>query len=65
MQFVPTKMFFGFDLNHRVLTKAKQNAKNAGVDHLIQWQQGDVAALKNPIPEKIGTVVCNPLMVNV
>ncbi|HDL1333584.1 TPA: bifunctional 23S rRNA (guanine(2069)-N(7))-methyltransferase RlmK/23S rRNA (guanine(2445)-N(2))-methyltransferase RlmL [Mannheimia haemolytica] len=54
------KMFFGFDLDHRVLTKAKQNAKNAGVDHLIQWQQGDVAALKNPIPEKIGTVVCNP-----
>ncbi|HGO5856116.1 TPA: bifunctional 23S rRNA (guanine(2069)-N(7))-methyltransferase RlmK/23S rRNA (guanine(2445)-N(2))-methyltransferase RlmL [Mannheimia haemolytica] len=54
------KMFFGFDLDHRVLTKAKQNAKNAGVDHLIQWQQGDAAALKNPIPEKIGTVVCNP-----
>ncbi|HDL5886604.1 TPA: bifunctional 23S rRNA (guanine(2069)-N(7))-methyltransferase RlmK/23S rRNA (guanine(2445)-N(2))-methyltransferase RlmL [Mannheimia haemolytica] len=54
------KMFFGFDLDHRELTKAKQNAKNAGVDHLIQWQQGDVAALKNPIPEKIGTVVCNP-----
>ncbi|MEG9475289.1 bifunctional 23S rRNA (guanine(2069)-N(7))-methyltransferase RlmK/23S rRNA (guanine(2445)-N(2))-methyltransferase RlmL [Mannheimia indoligenes] len=55
-----TPMFFGFDLDHRVLAKAKQNAKNAGVDHLIQWQQGDVAALKNPIPEQIGTVVCNP-----
>ncbi|HGO5854688.1 TPA: bifunctional 23S rRNA (guanine(2069)-N(7))-methyltransferase RlmK/23S rRNA (guanine(2445)-N(2))-methyltransferase RlmL [Mannheimia haemolytica] len=54
------KMFFGFDLDHRVLAKAKQNAKNAGVEHLIQWQQGDVAALKNPIPEQIGTVVCNP-----
>ncbi|MDD0824072.1 bifunctional 23S rRNA (guanine(2069)-N(7))-methyltransferase RlmK/23S rRNA (guanine(2445)-N(2))-methyltransferase RlmL [Mannheimia sp. AT1] len=53
-------LFFGFDLDHRVLTKAKQNAKNAGVDHLIQWQQSDVAALKNPIPEQIGTVVCNP-----
>ncbi len=64
MQFVPTKMFFGFDLDHRVLTKAKQNAKNAGVDHLIQWQQGDVAALKIRF-RKIGTVVCNPLMVNV
>ncbi|MEG9533283.1 bifunctional 23S rRNA (guanine(2069)-N(7))-methyltransferase RlmK/23S rRNA (guanine(2445)-N(2))-methyltransferase RlmL [Mannheimia indoligenes] len=55
-----TPMFFGFDLDHRVLAKAKQNAKNAGVDHLIQWQQGDVAALKNPVPEQIGTVVCNP-----
>lgn len=53
-------LFFGFDLDHRVLVKAKQNAKNAGVDHLIKWQQGDVAALKNPIPEQIGTVVCNP-----
>ncbi|QNS15917.1 bifunctional 23S rRNA (guanine(2069)-N(7))-methyltransferase RlmK/23S rRNA (guanine(2445)-N(2))-methyltransferase RlmL [Mannheimia bovis] len=53
-------LFFGFDLDHRVLAKAKQNAKNAGVDHLIQWQQGDIAALKNPMPEQIGTVVCNP-----
>ncbi|OOR98156.1 23S rRNA (guanine(2445)-N(2))/(guanine(2069)-N(7))-methyltransferase [Haemophilus paracuniculus] len=53
-------MFFGFDLDHRVLAKAKQNARNAGVAHLIQWQQGDVAALKNPCPEQVGTVVCNP-----
>ncbi|WP_025216645.1 bifunctional 23S rRNA (guanine(2069)-N(7))-methyltransferase RlmK/23S rRNA (guanine(2445)-N(2))-methyltransferase RlmL [Mannheimia varigena] len=53
-------MFYGFDLDHRVLAKAKQNAKNAGVDHLIQWQQGDVAALKNPCPEQVGTVICNP-----
>ncbi|WGE72130.1 bifunctional 23S rRNA (guanine(2069)-N(7))-methyltransferase RlmK/23S rRNA (guanine(2445)-N(2))-methyltransferase RlmL [Actinobacillus equuli subsp. haemolyticus] len=53
-------LFFGFDLDHRVLAKAKQNAKNAGVAHLIQWQQGDVAALKNPCPEQAGTVICNP-----
>ncbi len=53
-------LFFGFDLDHRVLSKAKQNAKNAGVAHLIQWQQGDVAALKNPCPEQVGTVICNP-----
>ncbi|SUT89636.1 bifunctional 23S rRNA (guanine(2069)-N(7))-methyltransferase RlmK/23S rRNA (guanine(2445)-N(2))-methyltransferase RlmL [Actinobacillus lignieresii] len=53
-------LFFGFDLDHRVLAKAKQNAKNAGVAHLIQWQQGDVAALKNPCPEQVGTVICNP-----
>lgn len=44
-------LFFGFDLDHRVLQKAKQNAKNAGVADLIQWQQGDVSALKNPIAE--------------
>ena len=52
--------FFGFDLDHRVLQKAKQNAKNAGVDHLIHFQQGDIAALKNPVTEQAGTVVCNP-----
>ncbi|AUI66110.1 MULTISPECIES: bifunctional 23S rRNA (guanine(2069)-N(7))-methyltransferase RlmK/23S rRNA (guanine(2445)-N(2))-methyltransferase RlmL [Glaesserella] len=53
-------LFFGFDLDHRVLQKAKQNAKNAGVAELIQWQQGDVSALKNPITEQVGTVICNP-----
>lgn len=52
--------FFGFDLDHRVLQKAKQNAKNAGVDHLIHFQQGDIAGLKNPVTEQVGTVVCNP-----
>ncbi|MCK3654696.1 23S rRNA (guanine(2445)-N(2))/(guanine(2069)-N(7))-methyltransferase [Pasteurellaceae bacterium Macca] len=52
--------FFGFDLDHRVLAKAKQNAENAGVASLIQFQQGDIATLKNPIAEQVGTVVCNP-----
>ena len=52
--------FYGFDLDHRVLQKAKQNAKNAGVEHLMQWQQGDVAAIKNPSPNVAGTVICNP-----
>ncbi|HDR1524825.1 TPA: bifunctional 23S rRNA (guanine(2069)-N(7))-methyltransferase RlmK/23S rRNA (guanine(2445)-N(2))-methyltransferase RlmL [Pasteurella multocida] len=52
--------FYGCDLDHRVLQKAKRNAQNAGVAHLIQWQQGDVAALKNPFVEEKGTVICNP-----
>ena len=52
--------FYGFDLDHRVLQKAKQNAKNAGVAHLMQWQQGDVAEIKNPSPNLAGTVICNP-----
>ena len=52
--------FYGFDLDHRVLQKAKQNAKNAGVAHLMQWQQGDVAAIKNPSQNLAGTVICNP-----
>lgn len=52
--------FYGFDLDHRVLKKAKQNAQNAGVAHLIEFQQGDVSALKNPSPDQTGTVICNP-----
>ncbi|HDR1056547.1 TPA: bifunctional 23S rRNA (guanine(2069)-N(7))-methyltransferase RlmK/23S rRNA (guanine(2445)-N(2))-methyltransferase RlmL [Pasteurella multocida] len=52
--------FYGCDLDHRVLQKAKRNAQNAGVAHLIQWQQGDVAVLKNPFVEAKGTVICNP-----
>lgn len=52
--------FYGFDLDHRVLAKAKQNAKTAGVAHLIQWRQGDVSALQNPFPTQIGTLVSNP-----
>ncbi|MBN6710585.1 bifunctional 23S rRNA (guanine(2069)-N(7))-methyltransferase RlmK/23S rRNA (guanine(2445)-N(2))-methyltransferase RlmL [Haemophilus haemoglobinophilus] len=52
--------FWGFDLDHRVLQKAKKNAQNAGVAHLIQWQQGDIAGLKNPSKQEKGTVICNP-----
>ena len=52
--------FYGFDLDHRVLKKAQKNAQNAGVSHLIKWEQGDVAALKNPRLNEVGTVICNP-----
>ncbi|QLB12586.1 23S rRNA m(2)G-2445 methyltransferase [Bisgaardia hudsonensis] len=53
--------FYGLDLDHRVLEKAKKNAKSAGVAHLIQWKQGDIASLQNPFDkESIGTVICNP-----
>ena len=52
--------FYGFDLDRRVLKKAQKNAQNAGVSHLIKWQQGDVAALKNPSINEVGTVICNP-----
>ncbi|MDO4430276.1 MAG: bifunctional 23S rRNA (guanine(2069)-N(7))-methyltransferase RlmK/23S rRNA (guanine(2445)-N(2))-methyltransferase RlmL [Lonepinella koalarum] len=52
--------FYGFDLDHRVLKKAQQNARNAGVAHLVSFKQSDVAALKNPVSEQKGTVICNP-----
>ena len=56
----PKPHFYGFDLDHRVLKKAQKNAQNAGVAHLIHWKQADVAALKNPSPDEVGTVICNP-----
>lgn len=56
----PEILFWGSDLDHRVIKKAQRNAQNAGVAHLIEWQQGDVAGLKNPFPEQKGTVICNP-----
>ncbi|MBS5252367.1 MAG: bifunctional 23S rRNA (guanine(2069)-N(7))-methyltransferase RlmK/23S rRNA (guanine(2445)-N(2))-methyltransferase RlmL [Haemophilus parainfluenzae] len=56
----PKPHFYGFDLDHRVLKKAQKNAQNAGVAHLIQWKQGDVATLKNPSPDEVGTMICNP-----
>lgn len=57
----PQPHFYGFDLDHRVLQKAQNNARQAGVAHLIRFKQGDVAALKNPCSSaETGTVVCNP-----
>ncbi len=50
---------WGFDLDKNVLFKAKLNAKQAGVEHLIKFQQSDIAELKNPTTN-VGTVVCNP-----
>ncbi len=56
-----TPHFWGFDLDHRVLKKAEVNARNADVAHLIQFKQGDVSSLKNPVAdEQMGTVICNP-----
>ena len=52
--------FYGFDLDHRVLKKAKKNAQNAGVSHLIKWQQADVAALKEPRLNEGGQVISTP-----
>ncbi|OBX08582.1 bifunctional 23S rRNA (guanine(2069)-N(7))-methyltransferase RlmK/23S rRNA (guanine(2445)-N(2))-methyltransferase RlmL [Gallibacterium genomosp. 3] len=54
-----TAHFFGLDRDHRVLEKAKQNAENAGVGHLITFKAADIATLIPPTTE-VGTVVCNP-----
>ncbi|KMV31012.1 bifunctional 23S rRNA (guanine(2069)-N(7))-methyltransferase RlmK/23S rRNA (guanine(2445)-N(2))-methyltransferase RlmL [Photobacterium swingsii] len=56
---VETK-FFGFELEHRVLAIARDNAGRAGVRDLINFQQGDATELKAPEGFEAGTVICNP-----
>ncbi|MGB2079394.1 MAG: bifunctional 23S rRNA (guanine(2069)-N(7))-methyltransferase RlmK/23S rRNA (guanine(2445)-N(2))-methyltransferase RlmL, partial [Vibrio sp.] len=53
-------IFFGCDNDPRVLQTARENAKRAGVDHLIQFSQGDAATLTKPKGFETGVIVCNP-----
>ncbi len=46
------------DIDDRALRAAEQNARTAGVDHLIQFRQCDFA--DTPIPEGRGIVLLNP-----
>ena len=48
----------GYDIDADVVKVARENAKRAGVDHLIHFQQREVAALHHP--KKYGFIICNP-----
>ena len=48
----------GYDLDPEVVKAARENAKRAGVDSLIHFQQRDVADLNHP--KKYGFVITNP-----
>jgi putative N6-adenine-specific DNA methylase len=48
----------GFDIDENVLKIARQNAKNAGVDHLIHFQARDVRQLSHA--KKYGFIITNP-----
>lgn len=50
--------FFGYDIDRRVLTNAKDNAKRAGVDHVIEFRKEAVATVEPPAES--GLVVVNP-----
>lgn len=50
--------FYGFDIDRKVLTNAKDNAKRAGVDHVIEFRKEAVATVEPPI--EAGLVVVNP-----
>ena len=48
----------GYDLDPEMVKIARENAKLAGVDHLIHFQTRDVAALSHP--KKYGFLITNP-----
>jgi len=48
----------GYDIDADVVKAARENAKRAGVDHLIHFQQRDVADLKHS--KKYGFIITNP-----
>ena len=48
----------GYDVDASVIRVARRNAREAGVDHLIHFQERDVRALSHP--KKYGFVITNP-----
>lgn len=48
----------GYDIDGDVVKAARENAKRAGVEHLIHFQQRPVAQLRHP--KKYGFIVTNP-----
>ncbi len=49
---------FGFDIDKKVLAAAKENAKQAGVDHVIEFKRESVATVEPPAEK--GLAICNP-----
>lgn len=54
----PGIQFYGYDVDRKVLQKARDNARRAGVEHLIEFEHSPVSILKAPAPA--GLVVTNP-----
>ncbi len=48
----------GYDIDHDVVAAARENAKRAGVEHMIHFQQRAVADLHHP--KKYGFIISNP-----
>jgi putative N6-adenine-specific DNA methylase len=48
----------GYDIDGSVVHAARENAKRAGVDHLIHFQERPVSALNHP--KKYGFLITNP-----
>lgn len=48
----------GYDIDPSVIKTARRNSREAGVDHLIHFQERDVRSLRHP--KKYGFVITNP-----
>ena len=48
----------GYDIDGAMVKAARENAKLAGVDHMIHFQQRPVSALSHP--KKYGFLIMNP-----
>ncbi len=48
----------GYDIDPQVVRIARENARAAGVDHLIHFQQRPVSELRHP--KKYGFIITNP-----
>ncbi|MBR5047853.1 MAG: class I SAM-dependent RNA methyltransferase [Eubacterium sp.] len=48
----------GFDIDPRIIKAARENARRAGVDHLIHFQQRAIHQLRHP--KKYGFIITNP-----
>lgn len=48
----------GYDIDRKVIAAARENARLAGVEHMIHFQQRDVAQLSHP--KKYGFLITNP-----
>ncbi len=48
----------GYDIDGKMVQAARENAKLAGVDHLIHFQERPVSALSHP--KKYGFIITNP-----
>jgi putative N6-adenine-specific DNA methylase len=49
---------YGYDIDRKIITVAKENAKRAGVDHVIEFKREPVATVEPPAPN--GVAVVNP-----
>jgi 23S rRNA G2445 N2-methylase RlmL len=50
--------FYGYDIDRRIISIAKDNAKRAGVDHVIEFKREPVATVEPPVEK--GLAIVNP-----